>query len=70
MVLHRTHHKPMAKMVGVTVRREVRWTSATGKTGNRLLATVAKPTTKARLQANFANAYWEVVKADKTPGSQ
>ena len=22
MVLHRTHHKPMAKMVGVTVHRE------------------------------------------------
>jgi len=40
------------------------------KTGNRRLATVGKPTTKARPQANFANAYWEVVKADKTPGSQ
>jgi hypothetical protein len=28
VVLHRTHHKPMAKMIGVTVRRERRWTPA------------------------------------------
>jgi len=43
------------------VRRERRWTAAAVKTGDRRLATVSNLTTKARRQANFANACWEVV---------